>query len=237
MADDARRRADGRRCAVRLTDRRALARAAADLIAELAAESIAARGRFHVALAGGSTPLDTYELLADAAVADTRWRMLCGDERCLPTGHPDRNSTSIERAWPATSRPGADWRPVPTERDAQACAAAYAPIVASALPFDLVILGLGEDGHTASLFPGDDRIECIDPDQPALVVPVVDAPKPPPERVSLTPRALRRARRQLVLTAGPNKRSALDRWQAGADLPITRITRGMDVTLLLADTE
>ena len=87
----------------------------------------------------------------------------------------------------------------------------------AALPFDLVLLGMGEDGHTASLFPGQTEPEG------ALVMPVYGAPKPPPERVSLTSAALSTADEVLILVTGAGKGEAVGRWRAGDALPVGRI--------------
>jgi 6-phosphogluconolactonase len=106
--------------------------------------------------------------------------------------------------------------PIPAELGPDAAAAAYTRAIAPAMPFDLVLLGMGEDGHTASLFPGRD----VSGD--ALVIPVREAPKPPPERVSLTPRALGDCREMLILVTGAGKREALAAWRRGSDLPVTR---------------
>ena len=105
--------------------------------------------------------------------------------------------------------------------------AVYESLVSSALPFDLVMLGMGEDGHTASLFPGHEH------DQSRLVVPVDQSPKPPPERVSLNFSALAQTRELLVLVTGEGKRSAVQAWHNNADLPVAalRCDAGIDVLL------
>ena len=100
-------------------------------------------------------------------------------------------------------------------------------LVAAALAFDLVLLGMGEDGHTASLFPG----QAHAPGE--LVHAVLGAPKPPPQRVSLGLAALNEAHEVLVLIAGSSKHGAVERWRRGEDLPVTRIHghNGVDVYL------
>lgn len=195
----------------------------------LAAASGAGHGRFRIVLAGGTTPLAAYRLLAGADAGWPRWEVWFGDERCLPPDDPGRNSLAarlalLERV-PIAPR---HIHPIPAELGPEAAAAAYAPLVAAAFPFDLVLLGMGEDGHTASLFPG------RPPTGEALVIPVRDAPKPPPERVSLTPAALGRCRRMLVLVTGAGKREALAAWRAGADLPVARAAAAGGA-LVLAD--
>jgi 6-phosphogluconolactonase len=93
---------------------------------------------------------------------------------------------------------------MPGEIGAEAAAALYARIVDPLRPLDLVLLGVGEDGHTASLFPGNPALAA-----PGSAVAVYDAPKPPPDRVSLTLDVLREARRVLVLATGAGKREAV----------------------------
>jgi 6-phosphogluconolactonase len=211
-----------------LADADAVALAAARLIAEAAAEAIAQRGRFRLVLAGGRTPEAAYRLLAHQGADWDLWEFYFGDERCLPADHAERNSQMAEEAIlsqvPLNKR---KVHPIPAELGAEVAAEHYARIIAAAAPFDLVLLGVGEDGHTASLFPG----RPLDPE--AWVIPVHDAPKPPPERVSLGLGALQSSRYLLVLATGAGKRAALEHWQAGEELPIARVCHGQRVTVLL----
>lgn len=211
-----------------LPDADAVARAAAQLIIETAADAIAHRGRFHLVLAGGRTPAVAYQHLARQSADWEQWEIFFGDERCLPANHAERNSQMAERVLLSQVPITPDRvHAIAAERGAEAAAASYARILAMAVPFDLVLLGVGEDGHTASLFPG----RTLDSD--AWTVPVYDAPKPPPERVSLGLKALRSARQLLVLVTGATKREALRGWRAGEALPIARVCQGQKVTLLL----
>ena len=205
-----------------------VAAAAVECLLTAAQAAIAARGHFRVVLAGGRTPELAYRLLAEEKADWARWELYLGDERCLPEDHAERNSRLIERAWLSRIPPDlARVHFIPAERGPVAGAAGYAPRVVAVVPFDLVLLGVGEDGHTASLFPG----QPLDPE--AWVVPVWDAPKPPPERVSMGLRALRSTRRLLVLATGMDKRVALGRWRAAEDLPIARVCQGMPVSVLV----
>ena len=170
-------------------------------IARAEREALAARGEFHIVLAGGNTPRTVYEALARETHDWPRWRMWFGDERCLPVGHPERNNTMANAALLERVALGAVY-PIPAESGARAAAAAYSQTLAGVQDFDLVILGLGEDGHTASLFPGRTVLSAAD------AVPVFDAPKPPPERVSLSAARLSRAHRVLFLVSGAGKRDA-----------------------------
>ena len=126
--------------------------------------------------------------------------------------------------------PAAHRHAIPAELGAER-AAAYAAELRGVGDFDLVLLGLGEDGHTASLFPGHDWGEA--PDAPDALA-VLDAPEPPPERVSLSAARLSRSREVLFLVAGPSKREALARWRAGERIPAAAIRPATGVDVLVS---
>jgi 6-phosphogluconolactonase len=110
--------------------------------------------------------------------------------------------------------------PIPAELGAIAAANLYIKTLGAVDSFDLVLLGLGEDGHTASLFPGRDwGIEADSPD----VLSVYDAPKPPPERVSLSAKRLARASRVIFLVSGIGKMAAVRAWRGGSVSPATAV--------------
>jgi len=192
----------------------------AELSAALCAEAaaaIAARGAFHLVLAGGTTPLALYRALARQQAGDARWHVWYGDERCLPADHPERNSVAIEAAWLAASRiPPENRRPIPAEQGSHEAATVYARWLAGVADFDVVLLGMGEDGHTASLFPGHNW-------DGADVLAVHDAPKPPSERVSLSAARLNRSQRVWFVITGAGKREALSRWKSGEPLPVSAV--------------
>lgn len=193
-----------------------------------AGQAIAARGVFRFVLAGGSTPQAVYRRLADAGADWSRWQIYFGDERCLPADDAERNSVMAFRSWLAGSAvPAGNIHVIPAEQGAASAARQYAAIVDAARPFDLVLLGMGEDGHTASLFPGQAH------DASESVHAVHDAPKPPADRVSLGEHALNDARSVLVLVTGQTKHAALERWKQGEELPVARIhgQAGTDVYL------
>jgi 6-phosphogluconolactonase len=213
-----------------LGDADSVADQAARRILEAASAAIAGRGLFRIVLAGGRTPAATYRLLIRAETDWSRWMIYFGDERCLPPDDADRNSSMASKAWlNAVDVPAANIHAIPAELGSEAAAEAYAPLVQAALPFDLVLLGIGEDGHTAGLFPGQQH----PPDQ--LVHAVHDAPKPPADRVSLSARALSEAREVLVLATGAGKRAAIRAWRAGAQLPVARIGDASTPVVVLMD--
>ncbi len=211
-----------------LPDAGAVAEAARQRILDAASRAIAARGHFKLVLAGGRTPEQCYRLLAADQADWPRWEIFFGDERCLPSDHPERNSVMAARAWfDHVAIPAERVHPMPAEMCPQSAARYYAEAIGPALPFDLVLLGMGEDGHTASLFPGQEH----DPEH--LVHAVYDAPKPPSQRLSLSVRALSQTRELLILVTGAGKRTALRRWRDGEPLPVSRPQPANGVEVLL----
>jgi 6-phosphogluconolactonase len=203
--------------------------AAGEFILHASEQAIAANGAFRIVLAGGSTPRNIYRQLCEVDTDWSAWNIYFGDERCLPVRDPERNSRMARDAWLGrVAIPSRQIHTIPAELGPEAGALRYARELAGVGDFDLVLLGLGEDGHTASLFPGGDweRATAL----PA-VIPVHDAPKPPAQRVSLSPERLSRARQVMYLVGGETKRDAIENWRAGAALPASRICpdAGVDV--------
>jgi len=195
--------------------------AAVARILAAADDAIATRGAFHLVLAGGTTPRHVYEALR-AEQADWRnWHIWLGDERCLPPEHPERNSRMAMTSWLAhVPIPYAQIHPIPSEQGAEAAAHAYTELLKSVPKFDLVLLGLGEDGHTASLFPLHEWEKAI---SWPPVLPVHDAPKAPPDRVSLSPDRLSATHAILFLVSGASKARAIRDWRDGVAIPASRI--------------
>lgn len=197
----------------------ALAAAVARRITEIAGANIAARGVFRLALAGGETPRRCYEQLRSLSLDWTRTQIFFGDERCLPQGDVQRNDVMARTALlQHIDIPAANIHPIAAELGADIAATEYAAHFTLHAPLDLVLLGLGEDGHTASLFPANPATEFD-----AAVVPVFDAPKPPPQRVSLGMTTLLAARQRLFLVSGSGKRNALAQIFSGEALPAARV--------------
>jgi len=205
-----------------------IALAAADTIEEHARFAIQQRGEYKLVLAGGSTPVACYELLAKRNLQWERWKLFFGDERCLSQDDPERNS-SIVAATGLTKNIRQHFV-IPAELGAKKGAEQYRGIIENQMPFDTVLLGIGEDGHTASLFPAQDWINATD-DQ--TVIAVHDAPKPPPDRISLTRAALQQCRQMLVLVSGESKRAAVKRWQQGEDLAVARVADVSHATVFI----
>jgi len=212
-------------------DADAMARAAAEWLCGLAGR---ADRTFAVCLSGGSTPRRLYETLAGPAIAaEFPWRRVhwfWGDERFVPHDHPDSNFRMVNEAMLARAPcPDANIHPVPVDGlSPQRAAVAYeaelkrfygADRLDPAKPlFDVTLLGLGEDGHTASLFPGHAALR----EQQRWAVAVEGAS--PPARISLTFPVLDSSRDAAFLVAGQGKRAILARARAGDPaLPAARI--------------
>ena len=184
---------------VRIVDSSEVPRIGAEWIAHQLREAIAQRGLASLALSGGNTPRRVYEELASLQIPWDRVGVFFGDERCVPPDDPDSNFRMAREALLDRVRAPRVHR-MPAERtDLESAAAEYA----RELPerFDAILLGMGEDGHTASLFPGHDW------SHPAgrKVIVVSGAPKPPPCRLSVTPEVIWAARARLVLATGAGK--------------------------------
>ncbi|RKT45402.1 6-phosphogluconolactonase [Thiocapsa rosea] len=203
---------------IRFDSTGAVAEETARRISAAARRAIALRGRFLCVLAGGRTPLTAYDRLVHQPEDWAHWHLFLGDERCLAPDDPERNSRAIASA--LTERvpiPSVNLHWIPAEAGAESAARRYDALIATQMPFDLILLGMGEDGHTASLFPGHETPADV------RAAPVHEAPKPPPDRVTLTPLALAAAPERLILVTGAGKREALAAWRRGADLPVARV--------------
>lgn len=217
-----------------MIDARALQREALRRVLDAAARAIRARSRFQIVLCGGHTPRPLYHMLRSQPADWLAWHIYLGDERGAPRGDPERNSHMVAEEWLShVPIPAAQVHMIPAELGVRRAAAAYAEDLQSVGDFDLVLLGLGEDGHTASLFPGHDLGAQLDaPD----VLAVFDAPKPPPERVSLSAARLSRALEVMFLIEGESKTAAVAQWRAGKPLPASAIrpAAGIDVLVTSA---
>ena len=213
-----------------LADADAIAHEIALRIAAAAERAIAARGSFHIVLAGGESPRAPYRLLRDAHCDWQRWHVYFGDERCAPREDELRNSRMAALAWlDLVAIPATQIHVIPGELGADAGARAYVEVMRGVGEFDLVLLGFGPDGHTASLFP---RHAWGTDEHAADVLAVYDAPFPTAERISLSAARLSRAREVLFMVNGLAKRQALTDWRAGTDLPVRAITPAAGVDVL-----
>jgi 6-phosphogluconolactonase len=209
-----------------LLDKEALSRAAAGQFVALAAQR-AQGGRFTVALSGGSTPRRLFELLASdpfrSQVPWARVEVFWGDERCVPPDHPDSNYRMAREALldhvdlppQNVHRVRGEWTP---DRSADHYQSELERVLGPDLGFDLILLGMGSDGHTASLFPGSPTLEEGEEAVVAVYAAHLDS-----WRVTLTLPVLNRAHHVLFLVSGASKAGALARIRAGEPLPAGRV--------------
>jgi 6-phosphogluconolactonase len=195
----------------------------------------------HIALAGGRTPARTYELLAELVDDWSDVHLWFGDERCVPLDDPDSNDTLVRRSLLEQLPDDPAHRPIvhavrgAGAGDPAAAAADYERELRAVIPgdpptLDLALLGLGEDGHTASLFPDDPALE----EHERLCI-AVHGRKPPFERVTLTLPLLRATRAIVVLTAGAGKAWAVGQLLAGPNprVPASLLGEGGAVELIV----
>ena len=203
-----------------------VADAVCEQIIQSAERAITDRGCFKIVLAGGSTPEKIYQLLVNAKTDWSKWMIFYGDERCLPADDKDRNSNMASQVLlTKVAIPTANIFTMPTELGAVEAAEKYRLVMADIDQFDLVLLGMGEDGHTASLFPGHQH------DTEESVHEVYNSPKPPSDRISLSASSLANTRQLFFIVTGESKRQPVKQWQQGVNLPVANITpnAGVDI--------
>lgn len=212
-----------------LKDRKELARAAAEWIAKAIHAGVKARGGFSVALSGGSTPRPVYEELGNSDLGEKLpWMQVdffFGDERAVPIDDPGSNYRMVRESL-CRSHPEAlnRLRRMPADAtNRRQAAGRYGRMLPEEL--DLLILGMGSDGHIVSLYPGSPALrENVEP------VVFVEGPKPPRERMTITPRVIQQARSILVLLTGVEKAPMLSKALGGPlrpeELPAQLARRG-----------
>lgn len=217
-----------------LADAAAVAKRAADLIAAAARDAVIANGRFVLAVSGGKSPRATFRALAGEKVPWEHVHLFQVDERVAPPGDNERNLTLLrESLLDRVPLPAEQFHAMPVEAgDLRAAARAYADalrLVAGTSPvFDLIHLGLGPDGHTASLVPHDPALDVADADV-ALTLPYQWR-----GRMTLTYPVINRARQILFVVTGADKAKALARLRAGdTSIPAGRVRP--DNVFILAD--
>lgn len=238
-------------------DAQALAEGLARAVVESARTAIAARGRFTIAVSGGETPRAAYELLGNRFADDVDWArvdVFFTDERFVPADDPRNNFALARDAWLARVRmPAERIHPIPTMAGpVEECARRHdaelraffgdASEPAASPTFDLAIMGIGTDGHTASLFPGD---TATLQERSRWALPVIAPPTAPVrDRITLTLPLLNRSRRMLFAAAGPKKRDVVARALGGQrghaapgnPLPAS-LARGVEATEWFVDAE
>ena len=202
-----------------------LSQYAANLFVEIANQSIANRGRFLVALSGGGTPMQLYKLLGDSFQDKVDWTLVhffWGDERCVPVDDAGNSYGQTKKAlFDKINIPDGNIHRVSSELEPDSAAKEYArTLKVFAEPpldwprFDLAFLGMGDDGHTASLFPG----SPVEIDSPTLSV-TANYQGRPANRVTLTPKVLNSGRNIVFLVTGKSKAEILSRVLSGLYIP------------------
>jgi 6-phosphogluconolactonase len=193
----------------------AAADAAAFAIGRRLAEALQTRGRASLVATGGRSPGPVFDRLrAQPGVDWSRVVVTLSDERCVPPDDPASNAKGVRERLLVGEAAKAHFLPLWPAPDPAALRAL--------MPFDAMMLGMGEDGHIASLIPGDPGLAAaMDPASEALLVSVpAGLGSPPVARISLTFAALSQARAIFLLIAGETKREVVVRAEAGADLPV-----------------
>lgn len=192
--------------------------------------AISTRDTFHIVLAGGKTPRHLYAKLINIKTLWEAWHVWFSDERCLMKDDQNLNSCMVDKTLlrhvPIRS---SNIHRISGELGADEAARQYQNDIKHIPEFDLTLLGLGLDGHTASLFPEHDLgLDANAPD----VLAIYNAPKPPTERVSLSAKRLNYSREVLFLATGESKHPAIKKYQDGSDIPANKITGSTRTTML-----
>ena len=196
-----------------------LSRKLANAILKIAAQSIELRDKFTIVLAGGRSPIKLYKILSQANSNWEKWHIYMGDERCLPLRDMDRNDRVINDIWLNDSPiPKCNIHLINAELGMFESQLNYKHIVKEINKFDVTLLCIGEDGHTASLFPGHQYPKA------ESVVLEFNSPKLPKERISLSYQRLNNSRHVFKIISGKSKQKAVKFWLQGEMLPINNIS-------------
>lgn len=191
--------------------------AAADFLAEKINNCLRQQDICHVILPGGNTPAACLKVLSSKNLEWKNIYWYLGDERCYPKGHAERNDVMLQKNLWSLINP-ANSHPIPAELGALQATKIYQQLIQPIDSFDIAFLGLGEDGHTASLFPDNDALQNTAP-----VVAVYNSPKAPAERVSLSIATLKKARCRIVLASGSGKADIIKCIKEDYPLPINSL--------------
>lgn len=201
-------------------DMQELSHSAANMVVETAASAVAQRGRFTVAISGGSLPKLVFPPLVNEPLRSqvdwASWHVFWADERCVPLDHQESSyRLAKETLFEHVDIPTSQIYTIDPNLSPSQAANAYQTTLAnvfdlslqsSSLPqFDLILLGMGPDGHTASLFPGHPLLNETE----RWVAPIIDSPKPPPERITLTLPVINNARQVAFIATGTSKADLL----------------------------
>lgn len=197
-------------------------KSAADFLSDKIELAIKERGHCSVALPGGNSPVVCLGYLANNNLDWEKVHWYMGDERCYPHGHEERNDVMLKNAFwshlSTTKMTTENIHTIPAELGAEEAAEVYRAEIKSVKSLDIAFLGLGEDGHTASLFPNNNALK-----DSRTVVPVHNSPKAPDERVSLSLNMLKMAKCRVIIASGNAKAKIISRIKSGETLPVNCI--------------
>ncbi len=202
----------------------------ADDILDIAKISIKLTGSFKIVLAGGKSLIPTYKILSHSNADWSRWHIYIGDERCLPLKNKERNDHDINIIWLNNSPiPKKNIHFIRAELDAKQAARHYETTLKEVENFDVTLLSMGEDGHTASLFPGHQY------DNKRDIVIINNSPKKPKQRISLSRSRLNRSNKVFKIISGSSKCNAVKQWLNNIQLPINQINGDSEKVYLSQD--
>ena len=199
-------------------------------ILDIAKISIKSTGSFKIVLAGGKSLIPTYKILSHSNADWGRWHIYIGDERCLPLKNKERNDHNINIIWLNNSPiPKKNIHFIRAELGAKQAVRHYEATLKEVENFDVTLLSMGEDGHTASLFLGHQY------DIKRDVVIVNNSPKKPKQRISLSYARLNRSNRVFKIISGSSKCNAVRLWLNNIQLPINQINGDSEKVYLSQD--
>jgi 6-phosphogluconolactonase len=196
-----------------------LAEDLADALAEQIIAAVADRGFCHMVFPGGRSPRQVLERLREQDIPWGALHLYPSDERCVPVGNPERNDRLVdELLFNHVSLPPENLHRIPAELGPEEGALRYSDLLDKTPRFDIVLLGMGLDGHTASLFPNHPALRDM-----RQAVPVWNAPKPPSLRVSIGLKRLTDALTRLVIVLGNGKYKLMNSLESLSDTPVVLI--------------
>lgn len=196
-----------------------MARSLADMLSVEIQKAIQARGACHMVFPGGNSPRLVLNYLQEKSIEWSSLYLYPSDERCVPVNDPERNDLLIEEFFfGKTALPTENLRRIPAELGADEGSRKFTELLSTIPSFDIALLGMGPDGHTASLFPDNEALLLSED-----AVPVFNAPKVPAQRISLSVSRLANSRERWFIVNDQKKKNIMDQVMRGDDLPISRI--------------
>jgi len=199
-------------------DKKSLSVSLAKDVLKIAEQSINSKGYFSIVLAGGNSPVELYKILKESHSDWNNWNIYIGDDRYLPKNDKERNDYIIEQVWlNSSSIPKDNIFFIKSELGMSHAKEKYEDILKDIKKFDIVLLSMGEDGHTASLFPDHDHVDNDD------IILEYNSPKIPKERISMSYSRLNKSKNVFKIIMSESKQEATSLWLHGKKLPINQI--------------